>query len=237
VFQFVVAAIPTILWRDWSIITITTIGTVLAITTGSLREWRLEKYSGREKSPSSYILTRGNGHRHVFVVMADEQKSGLYLDDLAGAVTHATTRTRLASSILAALWIAFLVAAGGLKDHTWFLLGVGALGMIQNVAVAGLPRTPAAHGIPLSEVKCSFGKRMQNQPRPKVMQVLFDVEKEYPGLGLAIRPEFFQDFALRPDEVTKWEERQISLKTRKADKKREKEAAAGSTSVVVVESK
>jgi hypothetical protein len=202
-----------------------------------LREWRFEKYAGRENSPSNYVLTRGNGHRHVFVVMADEHNSGLYLNDLAGAVSHATTRTRLASSILAALWIVFLVAAGGLKDHTWFLLGVGALGMIQNVAVAGLPRTPAGHGIPLSEVKCSFGKRLQNERRPKAMQVLFDVEEEYPGLGLAIRPEFLQDFALRPDEVIKWKDKENSLKTRKEAKKREREAAAGANSVMVGGSK
>lgn len=221
--QLTVAAIPIITHRNWSIITMTAIGTGLAVMTGSLREWRIEKFQCRTGSDSSYIITRGNGHPHVFVLFADNAKSGLYLDDLAGAVTHATTRTRIASIIFAVLWITFLIVAGGLKEHTWYLLAVGALGMIQNVAVAGMPRKAAAHGIPISDLKETFGLRLKEGKRPKVMKVLYDVDDRYPGLGQAIRPEFFQDFSLRPEETDEWKRRETELREKK---KREKAARA-----------
>ena len=154
------------------------------------------------------------------------------MDDLAGAISHATIRTRVASVLLAILWILFLIVAGGLKDHTWYLLAVGALGMVQNVAVAGLPRTPAAHGIPLSKLRETFGKRVQNADKPKVMDVLFKVEDKYPGVGLALRPEFFQDYALKPNEVDDWKVREKKLNETKARKKRVQntQAAAASSS-------
>jgi hypothetical protein len=192
--------------------------------TGSMREWRFEMFHCRKNSGSSYIITRGNGHRHVFVLRADEAKSGLYLDDLAGAVAHATARTRLACIAFAVLWIAFLVVAGGLKDHTWYLLAVGALGMIQNVAVAGLPRTTASHGIPLSDVEKIYGRRAKGERRRRVMEVLYEVDNDYPGLGQAIRPEFFQDFSLRPDEVDEWNRRAKDLQAKKAQEKVAKKA-------------
>ncbi|KAF2194457.1 hypothetical protein K469DRAFT_725800 [Zopfia rhizophila CBS 207.26] len=118
--QLLVAAIPIITQRDWSILIMTAIGVILAIMTGS-------------NSENSYIITRGNGHRYVFVVFADNSGSGLFLDDLAGVVTHANTRIRLASVVFATLWIIFLIVAGGLKNHTWFLLAVGGPGVVQNI--------------------------------------------------------------------------------------------------------
>jgi len=218
--QLAVAAIPIITDRNWSILTMTAIGVVLAVMTGSMPEWRNEKFHCRKNSGLSYVITRGNGHRHVFVVLADDKKSGLYLDDLAGAVAHATPRTRFTSIVFAVLWIAFLIVAGGLKEHTWYLLAVGALGMIQNVAVAGLPRKSASHGIPLSEVKKTYGQRKQtDKRRPRVMQVLYDCDDAYPGLGQAIRSEFFQDFSLRPEEIDNWNQREIKLQEKKAKKK------------------
>lgn len=51
--------------------------------------------------------------------------------------------------MLATLWIGFLLIAFGIDSHTWYLLGVGALGMLHNVFVAGWHRDPEAHGIPL----------------------------------------------------------------------------------------
>jgi hypothetical protein len=187
--------------------------------TGSMREWRFEKFHCRKNSGLSYVITRGNGHRHVFVVFADKQKSGLYLDDLAGAVAHATPRTRFTSIIFAVLWIVFLVVAGGLKEHTWYLLAVGALGMIQNVAVAGLPRKSASHGIPLSEVKKTYGRRVKGKKRPGVMQVLYECDNEHPGLGRAIRAEFFQDASLRADEIDEWNRREKKLQENNPKKK------------------
>ncbi|PVH86336.1 hypothetical protein DL98DRAFT_650356 [Cadophora sp. DSE1049] len=198
--QLVIAAVPVMLHRDWSIILITLVGTILGICTGSLREWREEKYSCREGSKESYILTRGNGHRHVFVCPSH----------LQGAV--------------------LLVACSpfsGLEDNTWYLLGVGAAGMIQNVFVAGRRRSPESHGIPLSDLREPIlGEGTVEGRRPKVMEVLFQVEEKYPGIGLAIRPEFFQDFLLK-EEVETCAAYQLRLEDIQAKEKLEREARKG----------
>ncbi|KAL7790942.1 hypothetical protein V8C37DRAFT_382927 [Trichoderma ceciliae] len=222
--QLVIAAIPVITKRNWSILFLTVVGTMLAIITGSLREWRLQKYSCRKNTSDTYILTRGNGHPHVFVICPGPN-SGLYLHDLAGAARRADFRTRVSSVILAILWLVFLITAGGLKTDTWFLLAVGAVGMAQNILVAGLPRKPEATGIPLRQTMPTFGRREMNKDRPKVMAVLFNIEAEFPGIGLAIRREFFPDYALRENEIKQWDKMEARQKEIKLWKKKAKAAA------------
>ncbi|KAL7936131.1 hypothetical protein V8C35DRAFT_296954 [Trichoderma chlorosporum] len=221
--QLVIAAVPVITKRNWSILFLTVVGTILAVVTGSLREWRLQKYSCRKNSSETYIITRGNGHPHVFVICPGPN-SGLYLYDLAGAARRADLRTRISSVILAILWLVFLITAGGLKTDTWFLLAVGAVGMAQNILVAGLPRKPDATGIPLRQRMPTFGRRKRDQNRPKVMSVLFDIEAELPGIGLAVRREYFPDYALREDEIKQWNETEARQKTIKQWKKKAKAA-------------
>jgi hypothetical protein len=75
---------------------------------------------------------------------------GLNLENIAvsGQVrsTESGVRTRLCLIVISGFWIALLVAAAGLKFHTSFLLAVGSLGILQNVALATSPelswRTP-----------------------------------------------------------------------------------------------
>jgi hypothetical protein len=45
------------------------------------------------------------------------------------------------------------MAAAGLRNHAWFLLAVGGLGMLQNMAAAGISRNPNALGIHLDFVE------------------------------------------------------------------------------------
>ncbi|RYO97442.1 hypothetical protein DL765_011186 [Monosporascus sp. GIB2] len=227
--QLIVSAIPTILWGNWSIIFLTALGTVLAVVTASLKEWRLEKYQARRHSKQTYAITRGNGHRHVFIIEPGIQDGstgkypGLYLDDLAGAVRKADDWTRLKSVILAVAWIWYLIMAGGLKENTWFLLAVGMLGMVQNVYAAGRHQQSKVHGIPL-ELGNTYGLRKLNQhakipglatrrkkedvykrtlPR-KTMLVLMDVEIDYPKVGQALVPEFFPNKATWRDWEKEW---------------------------------
>ena len=51
------------------------------------------------------------------------------------------------------------------------------------------------------------------------MQVLYDCDDEHPGLGQAIRPEFFQDFALRANEIDEWSRREKELQEKNSKKK------------------
>lgn len=217
--QFAIATIPVYAFganRDWSIALVTAAGTLLAVFAGSLKAWRREKF-GRTldhadplgpydhlSNDRDYILTRGNGHKHVFVLQHNNANRGVRLYDLAGAVSHATKMTRYWAFLNAVLWIAFLLVAGGLNEHTWFLFGVGAVGMLQNVIVAGFGRTTRAHGIPLHLTGTTFGENDGIGRRPKVMKVLFEIAKHTTDLGRAIRPEFFPDVALSTLERTFW---------------------------------
>lgn len=231
--QLVISAVPIIVHRNWSIILITVAGSVLALITGSLPELRAEKFKCRIGSTQSYAITRGNGHKHVFLILADRtdgNASGLHLDDLAGAVQHAHRGTRIASVILAILWIFFLITVGGLHVDTWYLMGVGALGMAHNVAVAGLRRASASHGIPLRRIQPGgeFGRKVQpnkefigpaDPRRPKAMSTLLEVEDEYPGVGISLRDLFFTG-VLRGDEPALWKYREDTLGNRRKDWKK-----------------
>ena len=76
-----------------------------------------------------------------------------------------------------------LIIAAGIQRNTWFLLGTGALGTMENVLVAGSPRRPEAFGVPLTFAQV-IGE-------VKVMDTLFAVEKSYPRVGLVMLETFF----------------------------------------------
>lgn len=241
--QLGVAAIPIGLNNNWTIMLITAAGSVLAIATGSLPEWRREKFGCRRNSKDTYALTRGNGHKHVFVVqdpwdpVSDpdhEIRTNLYLEDLAGSVQAADHLTRTISVIFTVLWIIFLITVGSASSSsdTWYLLGVGSLGMAQNVLVAGYSRNPSAHGIPMHIVRADpalniedgrkLGRKKKGMDkRPKVMNVLYEAEDMYPGLGLSLKDLFFPVGQLTKEEIAKWDEYASSLKTRRKDKREE----------------
>lgn len=95
------------------------------------------------------------------------------------------------------------MTVGGIDAHTWYLLGVGGLGMVHYVFVASWQRVSEAHGIPLRRTKkmvAEFGRRWKGDRRPGVMKMLFDMEDAIPGAGLALRGLFFTGI-LRDDEV------------------------------------
>lgn len=106
--------------------------------------------------------------------------------------------------------------------------------MIDNVRVAGWPQSSELHGIPL-RINSTYGRKIrgavvqnesrwgapvfQGTPWPKTMAVLMDVEREHPGIGLTLRPEFFQDAAMDQDEKDWWkgaEDWKLFMDTRKA---------------------
>jgi hypothetical protein len=102
--------------------------------------------------------------------------------------------------LLAALWILLLLLIAGYDQHTWYLMAAGILGILHNVAVAGLPRSPKAMGIDLRYVSTIVDR--------KVMGVLWKLEKEYPRAGRALIQEFFPgELWAREQELFKYAER------------------------------
>jgi hypothetical protein len=82
--QLGIAAIPIGLERDWIILVITAAGTILAMITSSLPQWRVEKYACRTNSQKTFILTRGNGSQYVMIIFGNGKC--LDIEDLAAGV-------------------------------------------------------------------------------------------------------------------------------------------------------
>jgi hypothetical protein len=193
--QFALAVLPIIYdHRNWSILYVTSAGTLLAFCSGSLPSWTREKYNGTEikaKEGRVFALTRGNGHGHVFVITV--KGDGVTPFDLLATVPRANLEPgshgrwrRLTIGILALCWIIVLIAVGGMEQDTWILLLIGGVGMVQNVWVAGRTRSPREHGIPLTE------DRPKDKAKPRgVEAVLNEAEDASPGLGLALLEHFF----------------------------------------------
>jgi len=155
----------------------------------------------------------------------------LYLEDLAGNTQSAGHITRFISVIFAVLWILLLITVGAISADTWYLLGIGALGMAQNVLVAGYKRPFSAHGIPIHVVReikelgipdgRELGrKRHPDTERPKLRRLLYEAEDTYPGLGLSLKEMFFPTgHRLFPQEVKDWKRYEDNLKKNKLRKR------------------
>ncbi|KAM0282916.1 hypothetical protein ACHAQH_002726 [Verticillium albo-atrum] len=197
--QLGIAAVPLGVSGHWAILLITACGTLLALLTGLLPQWRHEKWACRMSSRDAYVLTRGNGAQHAIIILGNGH--GMNLADLAAGQNNLDTSanhwTRGSILVLAVLWILLLITAAGIKDDTWFLLAIGGLGILQNVFVAGWSRRPEHFGVPLDFVE-AIGKT-------KVMRTLFEVEEKYSGLGRIMRDEFFPG-SLLPEESLRWQE-------------------------------
>ena len=207
--QLGVSVIPWALHGNWSIFLVTAAGTTMALVCGAIPQWRTEKWACRENSKRTVALTRGNGSRLVAVIIGNGV--GLNLGDLAIGRVILGRGTRSIIAMLALLWLALLCTVPAVKNDTWYLMGIGLLGMIQNVAAAGASRAPEDFNMPL-EYCAEFGER-------SVMATLQQLEIGYPGVGAAILPVFFP-FELRPHEVEWWDKR----KKKKASGKLEQPA-------------
>lgn len=199
--QLGIAAVPFGMSGDWSILFITTAGIALAFASGSLSQWRKEKWACRTGHGKTVVITRGNGAKHA-IVISDPDGIGLDLETLAAGQANLDVSTSFSSRILvgllAVLWIFLLICASGITENTWFLLGIGSIGIIQNIFVAGFCRNPEAFGLPL-HYESVIGM-------PKVMDALFEVEKVKPRLGLSMRETLFPGSMLKDDEKRKWEQ-------------------------------
>ncbi|KAG9237339.1 hypothetical protein BJ875DRAFT_438500 [Amylocarpus encephaloides] len=249
--------------RNWGILIFTVAGNLLAVLTASLSSAREEKFQGRLNSKDSYVITRGNGHKYVFIILPDTLQRKLrdldeeeqymdgqplsslpHLEDLANPVHRASTITRYTSIFYALCWIVLLYAIGGLEDDAWCLLIVGLLGMAHNMIVAGSSRSPEAHGIALEKIGgvehpqdestdvdlgylkdllsnplegesrklVELGRKSRAGERPKVMDVLYALERKFPGTGHSLRPLFFPGRP-RKWEEDKWKKAEYSLDT------------------------
>ncbi|KAF2105389.1 hypothetical protein BDV96DRAFT_608287 [Lophiotrema nucula] len=104
-------------------------------------------------------------------------------------ITIAVTSTQFV------FWVAILISVAGLRAHVWYLLGVGALGMLQNVIVAAASRGPDKRNLPIKHVETLLSR--------KVMDGLMDLDITYAGFGEPLLGEFFPG-KLRKNEKEWW---------------------------------
>lgn len=150
--QLGIAAVPCGLHKQWDILLVTALGLVLAILTSLLPQWQEEKWACRRLYGNhvgkNIAITRGNGAQHLIIILGAE---GVYdLEDLTANEAVPDKVTVAWFSVAVLLWTALLITVSGIKSNTWYLLGVGALGMVQNTLLAGLARSPESYGLYLT---------------------------------------------------------------------------------------
>lgn len=102
--------------------------------------------------------------------------------------------TRIVSVMLSMLWLLLLINVAAAKRHTWYLFGIGAIGMFQNAWLAATERQPKMHNLPLVHIDTIKTR--------KVMDGLMDFETVYQQAG-PLLTEFFPG-KLRPLEEQWW---------------------------------
>ncbi|EXM15006.1 hypothetical protein FoTM2_013251 [Fusarium oxysporum f. sp. vasinfectum] len=143
--QICIAIIPWIFYGDWGVMIVALCGNLIAAVTCALPQWKQEKWAGRKLDKDKVTcLTRGNGSLHVMVFIGSQ--GSWDLESLAAGTCVPRPETRWISLALATLWTCLLITVSGMKRHTWFLVGIGGIGMLQNVIVAGVSREPSAFG-------------------------------------------------------------------------------------------
>ncbi|KAL9607300.1 MAG: hypothetical protein Q9167_007776 [Letrouitia subvulpina] len=162
---------PWIKWGDWGIFLVTASGTAFALITGSLRQWNAEKWAGRRLNnkkgkTKTVCLTRGNGHKNVMILSGTG--TAWDLESLATATSDSMPDTPWLLGGLAFLWTCLLITVSGLKQNTWFLIGIGIIGMIQNIVAGNAKRPPGTLKI----------KLIPNKQRPYIVAPGLDWPKD-----------------------------------------------------------
>ena len=206
VVQLGLAAVAWGVWGDWVIFAITVGGSVLALTTASLPQWRRERWPCRNGTQKSFVICHGNGCQHALVIYGNGE--GMDLEDLASTGEGVTTQlyTRCVMSLLTVAWVVLLITVSGVKQQTWFLVAIGALGMTHTVFVAGESRSPSAFGIHLTYREYILGET--------VMETLKLAEEKYPNVGRSLLSTFFPGELRDQEEIEYWREMRRTEKER-----------------------
>lgn len=123
--QLALASIPWIVSANWSVFLVTAAGTVLALLQTANPQWPLEKWGSSTTAGWTISITQGNGSRHVLVVLGKDHipslKKALDLEILASQSNRFVARkgSKCIVALMAALWIALLITATGVKSDTW----------------------------------------------------------------------------------------------------------------------
>lgn len=203
--------------RNWAILLITSLGTCFALATGLIPQWHRERFPARTKTDQSFVLTRGNGHVVNFVVLNPVgTKLSMNLEHLAVVRPEvlAERKTKVIVVAITLCWVFLLLLVGGLSRDSWYLFGVGIVGMTQNAIIASWRKSPHSHGIPME-----LTRRIDDPEDQKLMKVLQRAELVRPYSGLRLLRIFFND--LKEKEKRFWDRQERTVMDREAKRKRQ----------------
>ncbi|KAJ4396161.1 hypothetical protein N0V93_000380 [Gnomoniopsis smithogilvyi] len=205
--QLILAMLPWVMDNDWVPFMIIASGNVLVLFGAWLPQWKEEKWSCPKNGGATVTVTQGNGSRNAIVILKSEG-AGLDFEILAqGTRTlKPSAASRLVTAVLACLWVMLLVTVAGISQNTWWLLGIGLLGTIQNLVAAGSSRSPSALGLHL--------KHKETMRGASLAKVLKEVEERYLLVGSSLVNVFFPgSLRAKGDDLTFW---QNAMKARMA---------------------
>lgn len=133
--------------------------------------------------------------------------SELTANKLRGGLPTGFWITYIICVIQALLWLVLLITVSALQSHTWFLLGVGLIGMFQNGFLAAVEIRPEHRNMPLQHRETIVGTR-------KVMDGLMDLEAVF-GCGKHLVPEFFPG-PLEKEEKDWWGQQRAAYDAQRA---------------------
>ena len=182
---------------NWDVVVITLIGMIFALATASLPQWRAEKWSAKrlEHDKSKALsLTRGNGSTYVMVIRAakstaknpDGDEGAWDFESMAASTYNFANKleqlqhTRFCIVILTFCWTILLFLSLGVTPgpSSWALIGIGLLGTLQNIVVAGFPVEIATSGLGLHAEPSKTIIGYQRRPEEKAQY-----KKEMKGLS------------------------------------------------------
>ncbi|KAH4932387.1 hypothetical protein HBI39_211710 [Parastagonospora nodorum] len=175
--------------NNWQVLFLSTIGGLFIDAIAKMPAWQAQTFSARRDNGknATYALMRGNGHNHVFIIR-NTHANTYNLEDLAGAaVTRYDYTSSLELFVLGSALVGFFwLAAASMTlstPATMYLLAIMGVGTIGNIRTVALPRSSAAHGIPLKTVDVITGI--------KVLGAIQALEQKYEGCGEPLLKEFF----------------------------------------------
>lgn len=118
VVQIAIAIIPLALLSEWATLVLVTGGLLLASAQAALPQWASEKWACPTNG-KSVSITRGNGHRHVMVILGCQNALDLEILASRSSAKAQSIWSKAAVAVLATLWTVLLITVAGLKQGSW----------------------------------------------------------------------------------------------------------------------
>ena len=117
--QILISTLPWAINSNWAPLLITLSGNAMALLQGAIPQWREEKWACPSNGGWTVSITRGNGSRHVMVILGNNHGLDLQILSAQSARHRTSATTRGFLLFMALLWLVLLVCVAGLQKDSW----------------------------------------------------------------------------------------------------------------------